>query len=167
MGRHFHRDLLFRWVSNIVQSGSCHHLCEKLTCSGPDIVHKLLSWHRIAITHSLFVSLCHFHDVLLSAGFEPTLLVHCRTHWMSIIYIRLTYYDVDSPSLYNITSAGFPKQVLPYVYTFNQVSEINWISTSRKLFIETCVSNTLYQHSHTHTHTHTHALHERSSKNGR
>ena len=89
------------------------------------------------------------NDVLLSAGFEPTLLVHCRTHWMSILYIRLSYYDVDIPSLYNITSAGFPKQVLLYVCTFNQVSEINWISTSRKIFIETCFSNTLYQNSHT------------------
>jgi hypothetical protein len=99
------------------------------------------------------------NDVLLSAGFEPTLLVHCRTHWMSILYIRLSYYDVDIPSLYNITSAGFPKQVLLYVCTFNQVSEINWISTSRKIFIETCFSNTLYQHTQTHTHVHarTHA----------
>ena len=65
------------------------------------------------------------NDVLLSAGFEPTPLVHCRTHWISIIYIIMIYYDVYTPSLYNITSAGFPKQVLPYVYTFNQVAEIN------------------------------------------
>jgi hypothetical protein len=55
--------------------------------------------------------------------------------------------------MYNITSVGFPKLVLPYVYTLNQVSEINGILTSRKTFIETCFSNTLYQNPPSHTHT--------------
>jgi hypothetical protein len=138
---------LLHWIPEVDWVAS-NHLCIRLNIQ-PNSIKSYMCLADIFIFEN---------DVLLSAGFEPTLLVHCMTHWMSILYIRLTYYDVDTPSLYNITSAGFPKQVLPYVYTFNQVSEINWISASRKIFIETYFSNALYQNSHTHTHTHTHTL---------
>ena len=105
---------LLHWIPEVDWVAS-NDLCIRLNIQ-PNSINSCMCLAEIFIFEN---------DVLLSAGFEPTLLVHCITHWINILYIRQTYYDVDTPSLYNITSAGFPKQELPYVYTFNQVSEIN------------------------------------------
>jgi hypothetical protein len=138
---------LLHWIPEVDWVAS-NYLCIRLNIQ-PNSINSCMCLADIFIFEN---------DVLLSAEFEPTLLVHCRTHWMSIIYIRLTYYDVDTPSLYNITSADFSKtspslrlhiqSSIGNKLNFNIAQNIYW-----NVFFQCFISK--FTHTHTHTHTHT------------